>query len=109
MSRLTNAGLVAALSVAAWGCSPSSERDCIKEAAETAKTEIAFRALRAACEKEFAPPPTPEDPSTNEALATEAAANNSIPTAELEPEYEEYGRGGSGGLFTPEPNRTYTK
>lgn len=69
MNRLSKVGIVAALSFAACGCSPSSERACIKEAAETAKTDIAFRALRAACEKEFAPPPDPENETTNAADA----------------------------------------
>ncbi len=75
MSRSIHMGLMSLACFTAVGCSPRTERDCVKEAAETAKTEIAFLALRSACEQEFAPPQIPEDPATNEALATEAAAN----------------------------------
>ncbi len=93
----------------AVGCSPRTERDCVKEAAETAKTEIAFLALRSACEQEFAPPQIPEDPATNEALATEAAANETRTIIYPDKGKGANSRGKRGGLFTDEPFSPYTK
>lgn len=78
MSNLKVIGVASALGLVTWGCGPRSELECLKEAAEIAKTNIAFKTLRTACEKEFPSPSTPENLATagNEALATEAQVNN---------------------------------
>jgi hypothetical protein len=109
MHRLKSIALISAIGLAMWGCGPRSELECLKEAAETARTNVAFNALRAACEKEYAAPTPPEDPAKNEALATEVAANEAELIINPDDNERTQSSGKRNSLFADKPLSPVTK